>query len=351
MEHVLNQIFGDGPQGDVNGASVLASVAGQEKSDPVALAIEEARQAGYEVPPMPRMTAALELITPEYAQELKANMIKNRTPSTTDVGILTDDMNAYRFYATNQGIGINERGETIDGNHRLTAIIKSKKPQWMMVVRGISKDALIAIDRNKKRSAGNHLQMLGYSYGSELASIGRLAEKAERAWARGYKISAAQTIKFGDQSLINDIILGKMLMEIAGEGADVDALKNAATEVIEASRNLYETARGAQGIPKSVGGAFYYLARTWYGLEETDRFIEKAGRGLGLEEGDAPRALRSKIDKMKAEAENGNKPMPQGLEYLGYLIVAFNKFVTNVPDVQVLTLPRNGTLPNIAIRK
>lgn len=318
----------------------------------VSTQIEAAQAQGYDVPAFPEgMTATLELITREIAEELLAADFVNRKLSAKHVGLLAEDMNDRRFYTTNQAIGINEEGLLIDGQHRLEAILQSGKPQWMWVIRGVNKDAALALDRNRSRSPGDNINMMGFSYGTDLGSAARLVGAAEMAWERGYKISTVKSQQFTQATLINDILVSQMLSSIASgdpESLSWDDLQEAGRDLIEAARKLYEVSMGGPGVPKAAGAAFYYLARTYYGIEEADAFIEEAGSGLGLTKNSATQAFRNKIARIRQEASG--RTGISSIEYLAYLIVAFNKSVGG-EEVQRLDLPRSGELPKIVKKK
>ncbi len=60
---------------------------------------------------------------------------------------------------TDQGIGINTKGQAINGQHRLNAIIKADKPITMLVVRGLMDRALLVTDQGAKRTAHDQIKL------------------------------------------------------------------------------------------------------------------------------------------------------------------------------------------------
>jgi hypothetical protein len=62
---------------------------------------------------------------------------------------------------THQGIAFDESGNLVDGQHRLLAVISSSVPTRFWVFNGVSREAMIAIDTGKARSAEDAFVLLG----------------------------------------------------------------------------------------------------------------------------------------------------------------------------------------------
>lgn len=119
------------------------------------------------------MSAKIETITPNIAQDMLEKSAKNR--------FLSDQMSQY--YASTMSDGEwQENGETIkfadykseekliDGQHRLRAIVISKTTQRMLVVRGLHEKNIQTIDIGKKRSNAGMLEINGYKNKLNLAA-------------------------------------------------------------------------------------------------------------------------------------------------------------------------------------
>lgn len=65
------------------------------------------------------------LITPELAEMLYANLAVNRPIQHAWVDALCAEMKQGTFRTTHQGIAVNMKGQVIDGQHRLAAIVQS----------------------------------------------------------------------------------------------------------------------------------------------------------------------------------------------------------------------------------
>lgn len=113
-----------------------------------------------------------QVITPEMAEEmLSDSRFKNRKIRQATVDIYADDMSNGRWKENGETIKITSDDRLIDGQHRLHAIIRSGKPQELLIVRGISPDVVDTIDTGLKRSLENALQFQGRAYETGAASV------------------------------------------------------------------------------------------------------------------------------------------------------------------------------------
>lgn len=103
-----------------------------------------------------------EVITPAIAKEyLKLNKANNRKMSIKVVEGYAQDMKSGRWELTHQGIAFNEKGELIDGQHRLSAIVMANVPVVMNVTRGVpaSEAGFYVIDRERNRNVKQLIEM------------------------------------------------------------------------------------------------------------------------------------------------------------------------------------------------
>ena len=98
------------------------------------------------------METKIVTITPDEARKFLANNPSNRHISENEVAKLAADMKEGRWMVTHQGIAISKTGRLLDGQHRLTAVIKAGIPVQMMVTFDVDEDAVEAIDRGRRRS-------------------------------------------------------------------------------------------------------------------------------------------------------------------------------------------------------
>lgn len=97
-------------------------------------------------------------VTPAMARQwLQANT-QNRKVRRNHVELLTRDIAEDRWRITHQGIAFSDKGRLIDGQHRLTAIIRADKPAFLTVFIGLSDEMFGALDRGQRRSVADELQ-------------------------------------------------------------------------------------------------------------------------------------------------------------------------------------------------
>ena len=100
-----------------------------------------------------KTTTQIETITPQIAAEyLTHNVANNRTLRRELVEMLACDMANGAFKCTHQGIAFDDKGNLIDGQHRLNAVLLAQVPVQMMVTRGLQTDAINIIDKGAARS-------------------------------------------------------------------------------------------------------------------------------------------------------------------------------------------------------
>lgn len=122
----------------------------------------------------------LELITPEIAKEMLAQNQTNRNINKKNLDSLISDMAQGNFHQTGESIKIAQNGRLLDGQHRLYAIIATKKPQEMLVVRGLHNDAFKFIDTGRTRKASDVLAIEGIENSTKIASAVKFIINFER---------------------------------------------------------------------------------------------------------------------------------------------------------------------------
>lgn len=100
----------------------------------------------------PAMIAHRVLVTPEMAREwLEATNIDNRIIRKKVVARYATMMRNGDWKPTHQGVAFSAR-RLIDGQHRLSAIVASGKPQWVIVFTEQSDETFAVLDHGKNRT-------------------------------------------------------------------------------------------------------------------------------------------------------------------------------------------------------
>ena len=116
---------------------------------------------------------AKELVTPEIAENLLAHNPKNRHLRKDYVKGLAAAMTNGTFLYNGESVIIDDEGNLLDGQHRLSAVVLSGTSHEMEVVRGVPCVARRTIDVGEKRSVADHLSMEEWSYPHTLANAAR----------------------------------------------------------------------------------------------------------------------------------------------------------------------------------
>lgn len=128
------------------------------------------------------MKAVVETITPMLAEKyLERNVNNYRSLNRRKVHMYARDMANNEWQENGEAIKFNVRGELVDGQHRLHAVIESGARVNMMVIRGVAEDVTI-YDCGKNRSM------------RDIA----LAEGIESKLAENFMTGAAACIVMGD---------------------------------------------------------------------------------------------------------------------------------------------------------
>lgn len=118
-------------------------------------------------------------VTPETASRWLKNNFRNRPVSDGVVAAYAADMAQGVWMPTHQGIAFNDRDELIDGQHRLMAVVKSRKTVRMMVtfglkskIEGSAMTTMDCVDRGRTRSVADQLKIQhGYKNGTQIAQV------------------------------------------------------------------------------------------------------------------------------------------------------------------------------------
>lgn len=107
--------------------------------------------------------AKVEHISPAMAKSMLGTMVSNRKLIDDVVKAYARDMENDNWELNGEPIIFDEDGSLIDGQHRLTAIIKARKAIRLLVVRGTKTHAFKTIDSGVKREFSHVLHVQGFA--------------------------------------------------------------------------------------------------------------------------------------------------------------------------------------------
>lgn len=129
------------------------------------------------VPFRPGRHSAEVTVTPGKAQMLLAAMPTQRALNAGRVAGFAADIRAGRWMVTHQGVAFNERGELIDGQHRLSACVEADMPIQIMATFNAPQATMSVVDRGKVRVIADDLVMMGLVSGHAHSQVAQSAAK------------------------------------------------------------------------------------------------------------------------------------------------------------------------------
>lgn len=123
----------------------------------------------------------------EIIDSLLAMNTNNRPVKDTVVKAYMQDIQDGRWFLTNQGIGVDENGVLVDGQHRLLAIKNCGYPSIpLLIVYGLDGKAQEVVDQHTKRSVRDIWRIaLNASVAYQAPAVCSVIYRQKNAWATG----------------------------------------------------------------------------------------------------------------------------------------------------------------------
>lgn len=206
----------------------------------------------------------------DMAREWLESMAPNRKVSRVNLENLVRAMEEDRWHTDGSPIKFNTKGQLIDGQHRLYAIIHTNKPQTFLVVWGVDDQAMTTLDTGKTRNRGDVLAI----HDPSLVDVNTVAGVATimLRWHKG-----ARNNKLRNEYVSNDEIV-----------RFYDANKD---DIQDATRHGRRLSRSIGAGSSAAFGLTYWL----FGMidqEDAEFFWDRLNDGQGLESGNPIYALR-----------------------------------------------------------
>lgn len=159
-------------------------------------------------------------IDPTRAQEMLDNTRINRPLRGDQVEAYARDMRAGNWRPVGDPIRVDRLGNTIDGQHRLTAIVKSGVTLNLIVVNGLEPTDQLVIDSGVKRRAADLLTLEGRKYGARVASVARqlFAIKVGRAYDQKLRVTNQEIFEIleSNPGIVDSVIVGDQTFRQCG---------------------------------------------------------------------------------------------------------------------------------------
>lgn len=132
-------------------------------------------------PPRPSSDPTWEYVDVDAAQDLLLRNTRNRAMTTARRDAMVEDMRADEWYPeAGAMVIVDEDGTLANGQKVLSAIAQSGISQWVIVLRGVSRDAWAYMDNAQPRRFSQELQREGVSNAVQNASAAKVIWELER---------------------------------------------------------------------------------------------------------------------------------------------------------------------------
>lgn len=258
------------------------------------------------------MEARVELITPNDARRYLAKNVNNyRTVNRHKVNLYARDMKSGNWQENGEAIKFNNRGELVDGQHRLEAIIASDTDIHSLVIRGID-NSVSLYDSGKNRSI------------REIA----LAEGVPARLTEGVFTAAAAIIITGDPRGYK-----------AGSTKQYPT-RMELTNFIKKRQHLWDNvyvcirARGGNPITRKsfIYAAAFYFLYDGCDIDYVKNFFDVVGTGFPISGVECSSAIVLRNMLINTRTKGMDK-----IKMFHATVAAFNDFVNGVPRTRAYT--------------
>jgi len=256
------------------------------------------------------MHLKVETITPKTAKEyLETNVDHQRHVFHKKVSTYAGMMANGEWRLDGQAIKFAKNGRAnvlVDGQHRLLAIIESKKPIEMAVIRGLDKDSFWTQDQGVQRTVENYYQIAGEPYGKVASQVAK--------WLY-YRENGGHVLAWkGEGTAPNPGLVAKWGLK---KYPDIPAKLHAVSDLL------------AQFSRKGLGTR-NHLAYCYYSWQKLDAILAyKVADYLATGEGNVPTTIISLREYLIAESQKQKTvPVPgsaRGAKVMNALNIGWNR--------------------------
>ncbi len=225
-------------------------------------------------------------VTPDLAAQWLGRNKKNRNIRVAVVQGLAEAELRGEWQLNGETIKIDWDGNLLDGQHRLTSIVKSGMTLPCLVVTGLDPAVLDTIDQGLKRQFADYLVMEGQKYAAGIAATTRLLWQFENK-----KLVIGRDAKQPTIIQLRDCLAANLDL------LDVMPLAYALNDELGLARSM---------------AAFTYLLCRRKSRDAADEFFDQLRSGSYLEEGDAIWILRRHLLKARMDQTRKIRPEVKG---------------------------------------
>lgn len=244
-------------------------------------------------------------ITPEIAAEWIGRNNHNRRVTKYLVDAYSKAMKAGEWLFNGESIKISQSGELLDGQHRLYAVIQSKRAIDSVVITGLPDSVMPTVDVGKKRTTSDNFSMDGIKYAPQVAGAVTILVNLSDGMAFQTRVPtlSAKNYLNNNPGVVDSVTF---------------TLNN----------------RGALKWRPQFGAAHYLFSLK--DAREADNFFIRLGTGVGLGQNEGVYRLRDKLIQ-----EDHNKKKTQRSDVMAWFIKAWNAHRSGQPLTKLHGLGRD----------
>lgn len=233
------------------------------------------------------------LITPEIAKAFLDKNLSNRIVSKVTVNQYSEAMKSQKWRLNGESIKFCEKGNILDGQHRLLACIKSGVSFITLVTYGLKEEDKTTMDTGKNRSASDVLSFVGTKNIKPAASIIQFIIPFRLG---RYGIASSQSSGGGNNKpyLPDNTEILNFYQNTPGF---IDFVDHTVT--------LHK--QGDKCVPIKIFGGLHYVITQKAGVAKADSFFYCLSTGLNLAQGSPIHTIRTKLIKGKTNLSNVDK--------------------------------------------
>lgn len=125
--------------------------------------------------PQTKVTFRDVMMTPQLANDILQRNTRNRPLRQSRVDRYARDMKRGDWKVNGETVSISDKGNLMNGQHRLHAVIKADVTVPMTLAEGVDESTFGTLDAGLARTAGDVLGMRGISHANNVAAMARMA--------------------------------------------------------------------------------------------------------------------------------------------------------------------------------
>jgi hypothetical protein len=236
------------------------------------------------------------LVTPQIAMEWLGKMKHNRPLNQKNVDFIVKQMREGKWKINNDAICFDLDGNLLNGQHRLTSVMKYGSGVNMLIAWGLEKEAFNVMDTGRNRKASDILRANGFSNENNYSAIATFVLN----WKQGTFFHREGKRTFDNNDILNFVEKNPKIFDIFSKTAPI-------TKKFKAIGNSH------------ISGMYWVFSEI--NQEDADKFFELYAGG-----GNPPKSHPVSVLRELLITDMGSMKKYPPKEKLAFLILAWNAF-------------------------